>query len=51
MWFPGSEAGYSIADALFGDVNPSGKLSATWPQNVGQIPIYYAHKKYRKTTP
>lgn len=44
VWFPGSEAGYAIADALFGDVNPSGKLSATWPQNVGQIPLFYNHK-------
>jgi beta-glucosidase len=44
VWFGGSEAGHSIADVLFGDVNPSGKLSTTWPQNVGQIPLYYNHK-------
>ena len=44
VWFGGSETGHAIADVLFGDVNPSGKLSATFPQNVGQIPLYYNHK-------
>jgi beta-glucosidase len=44
VWFAGSEAGDAIADVIFGDVNPSGKLTTTFPQNIGQIPLYYAHK-------
>ena len=44
VWHGGTEAGNAIADVLFGDVNPSGKLTNTWPQNVGQVPLFYNHK-------
>ncbi|HSQ45724.1 MAG TPA: glycoside hydrolase family 3 N-terminal domain-containing protein [Lutibacter sp.] len=40
-WYPGTMGGYAIADLIFGDANPSGKLTMTFPRNVGQIPIYY----------
>ena len=42
-WFPGTEGGAAIADLLFGDQNPSGKLSMSFPYSVGQIPVYYNH--------
>jgi beta-glucosidase len=42
-WYPGTEGGNAIADLLSGDAVPGGKLPVTWPLNVGQVPIYYAH--------
>jgi beta-glucosidase len=44
VWYPGIEAGNAVADVLFGHYNPSGKLTLTFPWNVGQIPIYYSQK-------
>ncbi|MCX6241020.1 MAG: beta-glucosidase BglX [Bacteroidetes bacterium] len=44
VWFGGTQSGHAIADVVFGAVNPSGKLPVTFPQNVGQIPLYYNHK-------
>lgn len=42
-WFAGTEGGHAIADVLFGDYNPSGKLPMSFPRSVGQIPTYYSH--------
>jgi len=50
-WFAGSEAGNAIADVLFGDYNPSGKLTMSFPRNVGQCPIYYNHMNTGRPSP
>lgn len=46
-WYPGQEGGGAIADILFGDVNPSGRLTISVPKHVGQLPVYYHGKRSR----
>jgi beta-glucosidase len=45
IWYPGTSGGTAVANLLFGDANPGGKLPVTWMRNAGQIPIYYSHNK------
>ncbi|MBO7586912.1 MAG: glycoside hydrolase family 3 C-terminal domain-containing protein [Bacteroidales bacterium] len=47
-WYPGSQGGRAIADILFGDVNPSGKLPISYPRSVGQLPVYYNATEVRR---
>lgn len=49
MWYPGSLGGEAVANLLFGDANPGGKLPVTWPRNVGQVPFYYSRNLTQKT--
>jgi beta-glucosidase len=42
-WYPGTQGGNAVADVLFGDVNPGGKLPVSWPRAAGQEPLYYNH--------
>ena len=51
VWFGGTQSGNAIADVIFGEVNPSGKLPSTFPQNVGQIPLFYNHKNTGRPLP
>jgi beta-glucosidase len=46
-WFPGEKGGLAVAQTLFGDYNPGGKLPVTFPRNVGQLPMYYSSKPTR----
>ena len=43
-WYPGTEAGHAVADVLFGDYNPAGRLPMTFPRSLGQVPLFYNHK-------
>jgi beta-glucosidase len=45
IWYPGTRGGTAVANLLFGDVSPGGKLPFSWPRTVGQVPMVYAHTR------
>ena len=45
IWYPGTQGGAAVANLLFGDVSPGGKLPFTWPRTVGQVPMIYTHTR------
>jgi len=45
IWYPGTQGGTAVANLLFGDASPGGKLPFTWPRTVGQVPMIYAHTR------
>ena len=45
IWYPGTQGGAAVANLLFGDVSPGGKLPFSWPRTVGQVPMIYAHTR------
>ena len=51
VWHPGVEAGTGIVDVLYGNYNPAGHLTASWPRNVGQIPVYHSMKRTGRPAP
>lgn len=51
VWSPGIEGGHAVADVLFGDANPSAKLTTSFPRSVGQLPLYYNHKNTGRPHP
>ena len=49
IWYPGTQGGAAVANLLFGDVSPGGKLPFTWPRTVGQVPMIYSHTLLART--
>src|SRR6476646_4111001 len=45
IWYPGTQGGAAVANLLFGDISPGGKLPFSWPRTVGQVPMIYSHNR------